>query len=62
MVSLFKTKYRVVRDAYAGYEVQAKKWWFPFWLEVGTNTHLSLERAIKYVESLKNPVLWSEDK
>lgn len=24
-------KYRIVRDSYAGYEVQFKTWWWPFW-------------------------------
>ena len=47
---MFKTEYRIVRDSYAGYEVQMKRWWWPIWTEVGwVNTHSSLEGAKKYL-------------
>lgn len=49
-----KTKYRVVGDSYCGFEVQIKRWWFPFWLQAGTNTHPSLESAKRMIERLKN--------
>lgn len=26
---MFKNKYRVVQDNYAGFEAQVKFWWFP---------------------------------
>lgn len=43
-------KFRIVRDSFAGYEVQAKKWWWPFWYQCGgrfnsTNTHKTIEQA-----------------
>ena len=41
--SFFKTKYRIVKDRYLGYEAQRKVWWFPFWVDFGLgNTHSSL--------------------
>lgn len=56
------TRYRVVRDRYAGYEVQKWRLWFPFWIQCGfVNTHLSLEAAQQYIELHKNNnVIWSE--
>lgn len=45
-MSMFKNKYRVVRDRYCGYEAQVKRWWWPFWKELdGINTWRSLEQA-----------------
>lgn len=45
-------KYRIVTDAHAGFEVQYRPWWSPFWLQCsrsgngwGTNTHLTVEQA-----------------
>lgn len=44
---MLKKKYRIVRDKYAGYEVQFRFWWLPFiWFEAyGCNTHFTLESA-----------------
>lgn len=53
-------KYRVVRDTYNGYEVQAWRAWFPFWLQGKINTHQSLGQAKKYIEMLKGPVVYQE--
>ena len=44
------SRYRVVRDHYAGYEAQIKRWWFPFWLMIGVNTHGTEEAATRYCE------------
>lgn len=42
-------KYRIVRDNYAGYEVQLKRWWWPFWYQKGfINTFSSIDRARNY--------------
>lgn len=39
-------EYRIVSDRYAGYEVQKRVWWWPFWRQVGfSNTHSTIERA-----------------
>ncbi len=44
-------RYRIVRDCYLGYEVQVKRWWWPFWMQIGgrvatvTNTNRSIEDA-----------------
>lgn len=48
------TRYRIVRDNYAGYEVQSWRWWFPFWVQGTTNTHRTVERAKQYIEYKKN--------
>ena len=50
---MFKNKYRVVQDNYAGFEAQVKFWWFPVhWWQlsrygrwVGTNTYPNLHEA-----------------
>ena len=47
-------KYRIVKDAYAGYEVQWRTWYWPFWHCIGSNTHASLEEARSYIEYLKS--------
>lgn len=45
-MKLFKTKYRIVTDKYAGYEAQVKYWYWPFWVMLyGCNTSLTIERA-----------------
>ena len=54
-----KNKYRVVSDNFCGYEVQIKRWWFPFWIQCWNNdfccnTFGSLERAKKFIEDRKN--------
>ena len=57
-----ESQYRVVRDNYAGFEVQIKRWWLPIWLQIGgrytaiTNTHGSLEAAEKYAEEYASGV------
>lgn len=55
-------KFRIVRDHYAGYEVQAKRWWWPFWIQCGsrygrTNTHLTVEKAREFIEREKTKVV-----
>lgn len=44
-----KNKYRIVRDSYAGYEVQIWRWWWPFWVMADfCNTHATLEKAREF--------------
>ena len=58
MKSIFRTRWRIVRDGYCGYEVQFREWWMPFWLEHGfTNTHVSIARAKDYIERHKTHVV-----
>ena len=41
---MLKTKYRVVRDSYAGFEAQYRPWWSPFWFQCfGINTRGTVE-------------------
>ena len=47
-------KVRIVRDMYAGYEIQVKYWWWPVWLQKPfTNTYSSLEEATQVAEKYK---------
>ena len=48
-------RYRVVTDAYLGFEVQVWRWWWPFWMQCQTengpsNTWSSLERAEEFAK------------
>lgn len=61
MKNLFKTKYRTVRDSYNGYEAQYKLWWFPFWLQIETNTSSNVEQAKKFIENHKQSVVYYEE-
>lgn len=49
------SEYRIVRDAYAGYEVQILRrilWIFPKWVQAGgTNTHKRVEDAEAYARA-----------
>ena len=52
---LFKDCYRIVNDNYRGYEVQVKRWFFPFsWFtkekKCRTNTFSSIEQAKEWIE------------
>jgi hypothetical protein len=48
---MFKRQYRIVTDAYAGFEVQKRIWYFPFWYGLnGLNTNLSVRLAEKLIE------------
>lgn len=41
-----KMKVRIVTDIYRGYEVQVKRWYWPFWTQLGfSNTFASIEQA-----------------
>lgn len=49
MIHLPQPEYRIVRDNYRGFEVQIRRWWWPFWKQVGfTNTHYSIEEAEQF--------------
>lgn len=42
-------EYRIVTDAFAGFEVQLRRWWWPFWVEADyVNTHATVEAAERY--------------
>lgn len=42
-------KIRIVTDCYSGYEVQVRRWYSPFWKQLGgSNTHATIEHAEKY--------------
>jgi hypothetical protein len=54
---MFEPRYRIVTDAYLGYEVQVKHWWWPCWTIIGYNTHPTLERAKAFAEGQKHKVV-----
>jgi hypothetical protein len=41
---------RIATDNYSGFEVQVWRWWFHFWVQPRTNTHLYLEDAERYAK------------
>ena len=60
-LDLFRTRYRIVRDFYAGYEVQWRYWWMPFYVQAGyTNTHFTIESARKYLDRIKGAPVHQE--
>lgn len=55
-----KNQYRIVPDCWAGYEVQIKRWWFPFWFQCwrpgfSSNTFFTLQRAEAFIAEHANP-------
>jgi hypothetical protein len=43
---MFKPRYRICRDPFAGYEPQVWRWWFPIWQEAGFwKTFTTVEEA-----------------
>jgi hypothetical protein len=44
-------EYRICTDSWLGYEVQVRRWWWPFWVQADfSNTHPSIERAELWAE------------
>ena len=58
MKNIFKTKHRIISDDYSGYEVQVKRFIFPFWVQCWdygpSNTFSSCEDAKNWVKNGKN--------
>lgn len=56
-------RYRIVTDSYGGYEVQKRYFGF-LWSELGTNTHISIDDAKKFIEEdakkrlFKSNIIW----
>lgn len=56
--SWFGRRYRIVRDSYAGYEVQVWRWYWPFWSELNfCNTHFTVEEAEEYARVQEGQVV-----
>lgn len=49
-----KSKYRIVPDRYLGYEVQVKKWYWPFWRMPFINTNVSIRQAKVLISVLQS--------
>ncbi len=57
-ISTWWRKYRIVRDAYAGFEVQRWFIWWPFWTMSGfCNTHSTVEKARAFAANNANLVV-----
>lgn len=60
-----ENKYRIVKDHCLGYEVQCKRWWFPFWVQIGdhgysTNTSPTIDIAKKLIDIHKRGSVYEE--
>lgn len=55
---MFKTRYRIVKDRYCGYEVQQWCWWWPVWTTCAfSNTHTTVERAEAWLAGYRKLVV-----
>ena len=52
-------RYRIIKDNYAGYECQKWRIWFPFWFQIGINTHCTIDHAIGFIVNNKTVVMSS---
>ena len=53
-----KTRYRIVKDGYCGYEAQYKKWWMPFYCQIGyVNTSSTIEKARQIIDRHRKPLV-----
>jgi hypothetical protein len=44
--------YRIVKDGFAGYEVQVWRWWLPLWIQAGgINTNSTIDGAERYARA-----------
>jgi hypothetical protein len=55
LTNMFARRYRIVNDNYLGFEVQSRRWWWPFWIECHgsiyrSNTHSTIESARKFID------------
>ena len=52
-------RYRIRTDAYSGFEVQIKRWWFPIWIQISgknywfCNTSTTIEEARELIQKHK---------
>lgn len=57
MKNPFRKRARIVTDAYSGYEVQVRVWYWPFWRQPKTNTFDSIQKAEAYAKKCLNYVV-----
>lgn len=51
-------EYRIVTDSYNGFEVQVRRWWWPFWSQADfCNTHTTIENAEAFARRLARPTV-----
>jgi len=56
-----KTKYRIVKDKYLGYEVQYKKWYWFYWGQLDfSNTFATIQEAFAFIDDC-GKVVWQSD-
>lgn len=54
-----KTRYRIVTDDFAGFEVQIKRWWLPIWFQchhrgMFINTFGTQDKALEFIKARKS--------
>ncbi len=49
-----KKKYRIVTDAYAGFEVQVRHWLLPIWSQDGINSFATIDGAMCFIRDKKS--------
>ena len=57
MKNMFRTRYRICKDNYAGYEVQYRLWWLPYYIAPESNTFARLEDAERFIEGYSRIVV-----
>ena len=52
--SYFHSKFRIITDNFNGFEVQIKRWWFPFWVQCNyydlVNSFSSIKEAKDWIK------------
>lgn len=55
--NIFKPRYRIVVDSFAGYEVQIKRWYIPIYSQLQfSNTHRTIEEATEFAKKHANKI------
>jgi hypothetical protein len=52
-MSIFETRWRIVRDDYLGFEVQCRPWFCPIWFQPRVNTSHTIEIAEAVAERMR---------
>lgn len=54
MMRMFRTRYRILVDDYAGYQVEFRRWWMPLYKQIsGVNTRPTEELALALIKGHK---------
>jgi hypothetical protein len=59
MLKWFKPEYRIVRDFWAGYAVEVRYWYWPFWDALSCATHATPLEASDWLKARLEREQWS---